>query len=156
MKYIKRVLCLILSLLLAISILSACSSKKTDNQLYITKGEFFSYFVHENGLTSDLYTSEDIQKSSDGSVEANIIVEWEYLPEKIALKELKKPVEKEIVVMVCANATFDLKEGNVSDIKDADLLEDPQLIANAYASGFFELENGYFDGAERSVRRNLE
>lgn len=148
MKYIKRVLCLILSLLLAISILSACSSKKTDNQLYITKGEFFSYFVHENGLTSDLYTSEDIQKSSDGSVEANIIVEWEYLPEKIALKELKKPVEKEIVVMVCANATFDLKEGNVSDIKDADLLEDPQLIANAYASGFFELENGYFDGAE--------
>ena len=148
MKYIKRVLCLILSLLLMIPILSGCSSKKIDAQLYITKGEFFSYFVHENGLTSDLYTSEDIQKSSDGSVEANIIVEWDYLPENLALKDLKNPVEKEIVVMVCANATFDLKKGNVSEIKDADLLEDPQLIADAYASGFFELENGYFDGAE--------
>lgn len=148
MKYIKRVLCLILSLMLMVPALSGCTSKKTDAQIYITKGEFFSYYVHENGLTSDLYTSEDIQNSKDGSVEANIIVEWEYLPEELALKDLKKPVEKEIVVMVCANATFDLMEGNVSDIKDADLLEDPQLIANAYASDFFELKNGYFDGAE--------
>lgn len=148
MKFIKRILCAVLSLLLVIPALSGCSSKKTDDQLYITKGEFFAYFVHENNMTSDLYNSEEIQDCKDGSVEANIIVEWNYLPEKLATKDLKKPVEKEIVVMVCANATFDLKEGNVSDIKDADLLEDPQLIANAYASGFFELENGYFDGAE--------
>lgn len=148
MKFIKRILCAVLSLLLVIPALSGCSSKKTDDQLYITKGEFFAYFVHENNMTSDLYNSEEIQDCKDGSVEANIIVEWNYLPEKLATKDLKKPVEKEIVVMVCANATFDLKEGNVSDIKDADLLEDSQLIANAYASGFFELENGYFDGAE--------
>lgn len=146
MKFFKRIFCLSLSLVFILQMLTGC--KKTDETLYITKGEFFAYFVYENNMSSDQYTDEDIKNSQDGSVEAEIIVEWGYLPEILATKNLKKPVEKEIVVMVCANATFDLKEGNTSDIKDADMLEDPQLIADAYASGFFELENGYFDGAE--------
>lgn len=148
MKFFKRIICIVLSLVFMLQMLTGCSSNKTDETLYITKGEFFAYFVYENDMTSDQYTAEDIQNCTDGSVEADIIVEWGYLTEELATKDLKKPVEKEIVVMVCANATFDLKEGNTSDIKDADLLEDPQLIADAYASGFFELENGYFDGAE--------
>lgn len=148
MKLFKRIICVTLSLVLMLQVLAGCSSKKTDETLYITKGEFFAYYVYENNMTSDQYSAEDIQNCEDGSVEAGIIVEWGYLTEDLATKNLKKPVEKEIVVMVCANATFDLKEGNVDDIKDADLLNDPQLIADAYASGFFELENGYFDGAE--------
>ena len=148
MKFFKRVICIVLSLVFMLQLLTGCSSKKTDETLYITKGEFFAYYVYENGMTSDQYTAEDIQNCEDGSVEADIIVEWGYLSEDLAKKNLKKPVEKEIVVMVCANATFDLKRGNPADIKDSDLLNDPQLIADAYASGFFELENGYFDGAE--------
>lgn len=148
MKFFKRVICIVLSLVFMLQLLTGCSSKKTDETLYITKGEFFAYYVYENGMTSDQYTAEDIQNCEDGSVEADIIVEWGYLSEDLAKKNLKKPVEKEIVVMVCANATFDLKKGNPADIKDSDLLNDPQLIADAYASGFFELENGYFDGAE--------
>ena len=123
--------------------------KKTDDNLYITKGEFFSYFVYENNLTSQNYSQKDIENCEDGTVEANIIVEWEYLSEEQALKGLKSVVDKETVVTVCANATFDLVEGNVSDIKDAELLNEPQLIANAYASGLCDLDNGYFDGAKK-------
>lgn len=156
MKFFKRFLCLLLSVLMLLGTLSGCSSKKTDEEIYLTKGEFFAYFVYENDMTSDIYTYEEIQSCLDGSVEAEIIVEWGYLSEEKALKNLNNPVTKEIVVMVCANATFDLKEGNIADIKDADLLEDPQLIANAYASGFFELENGYFDGAEKMTFAECE
>lgn len=149
MKAFKKFLCIVLPLIFILQLLSSCSSKKTDDGIYLTKGEFFAYFVHENSMTSEKYTSDEIQKCEDGSVEADIIVEWGYLTEKQAASNLKKPVERETVVMVCANATFDLKEGNVADLKDADLLEEPQLIANAYASGFFELENGYFDGKQK-------
>lgn len=149
MSIFKRVLCVVLSLVILMQLLSGCTSEKTDETLYITKGEFFTYYVYENSMTSARYTAEDIQNCDDGSVEADIIVQWGYLPEELAKKGLDKPVEKEIVVMVCANATFDMKKGDVSEIKDADLLNDPQLIADAYASGFFDLENGYFDGAKK-------
>lgn len=148
MRLYKRIVCITLCLIFTLQTLCGCSFKKTDETIYITKGEFFAYYVYENNMTSDKYTAEDIQNCTDGSVEADIIVEWGYLTEKQAKSGLSSRVTREIVVMVCANATFDLKEGKVSDIKDADLLEDPQLIADAYASGFFELENGYFDGAE--------
>ena len=149
MKSFKKAVCIVLSLLFIAQLLTACSSKKTDADLYLSKGEFFAYFVHEYNLTSEKYTVDDIQNCEDGSVEGEILVEWDYLAEEQATKGLKKPVSKEIVVTVCANATFDLKQGNTSDIKDSDLLSEPQLIADAYASGFFELENGYFDGAEK-------
>lgn len=149
MKSFKKAVCIVLSLLFIAQLLTACSSKKTDADLYLSKGEFFAYFVHEYNLTSEKYTVDDIQNCEDGSVEGEILVEWDYLAEEQATKGLKKPVSKEIVVTVCANATFDLKQGNTSDIKDSDLLNEPQLIADAYASGFFELENGYFDGAKK-------
>lgn len=149
MKTFQRVMCIALIFIMMLPVFTGCSKKKTDDTIYLTKGEFFAYFVYENGMTSDKYTAEEIQSCSDGSVEADIIVEWGYLPEKLAKKNLSAPVQKEIVVMVCANATFDLKQGKTADIKDADLLEDPQLIADAYASDFFELENGYFDGAQK-------
>lgn len=149
MKLLKQVFCMVLTLVLVTQMFAGCSSKKTDDEIYLTRGEFFAYFVHEYGLTSEQYNASDIQNCEDGSVEADIIVEWGYLTEELATKNLKKTVDKETVVMVCANATFDLKVGNVADIKDADLLEDSQLIADAYASDFFELENGYFDGAEK-------
>jgi len=149
MKKITRIISWALTLILLIQPLSGCSTKKNDETLYMTKGEFFAYYVYENDMASEKYSSADILNCDDGSVEADIIVEWGYLTKEQAEKNLNKPVEKETVVMVCANATFDLAEGNVNDIKDADMLDNPQLIANAYASGFFELENGYFDGAEK-------
>ena len=79
MKFFKRVICIVLSLVFMLQLLTGCSSKKTDETLYITKGEFFAYYVYENGMTSDQYTAEDIQNCEDGSVEADIIVEWGYL-----------------------------------------------------------------------------
>ncbi len=150
MKFLKRIICIVLSLVFMMQLLAGCStSPKTDETIYLTKGEFFAYFVYENNMSSKKFTADDIKNSKDGSVEAEIIAEWGYLTNDQATKDIKKHVTKEIVVMVCANATFDLKQGNTKDIKDADMLQNPQLIADAYASGFFELENGYFDGEEK-------
>ena len=150
MKTTKRVVCLLLGVLLLLELLAGCAAKApTDEEVYLSKGEFFALFVHEKNLTSENYSAEDIQNCQDGSVEANIISEWELLPEDMATEGLSKPVTKEIVVMVCANFAIGLSEGNTSDIKDSNLLRDPQLIADAYASGFFELENGYFDGQKK-------
>lgn len=156
MKLFKRVLCLVLSLLFIVQMMSGCSSKKTNDEIYLTKGEFFAYFVYEYGMTSKQYTAEDIQNCNDGTVEADIIVEWGYLSEKQAKNGLKNPVTKEMVVTVCAANTNGLLEGNVSEIKDSDLLDNPQLIANAYKSGFFELDNGYFDGAKKMTMADCE
>lgn len=153
---LRRIISFLLLTTILLGIISGCSSKKTADNLYITKGEFFSYFVYENSMSSKEISSEEIEQSSDGSAAAKIIAEWGYLPEKLALGGINKTVTREIVVLVCANATFDLKEGNVKDIKDADLLSNPQVIANAYASGFFELENGYFDGAQKMTLSDCE
>ncbi len=149
MKNFKRALCMVLSLFFVLQLFVGCSSEQTDETIYLTKGEFFAYFVYENEMSSEKYTAEEIFNSYDGAIEADVIVEWGYLPEELAKNDLEDPVTKEIVVMACANSTFELKKGNTADIKDAGLLENPQLIADAYASGFFELENGYFDGAEK-------
>ena len=100
-------------------------------------------------MTSSVFTTDGIINSKDGSVEAKIVAEWGYIDIDSALDKLTKPVDRETVVTVCANATGHLKTGNTSSIKDADMLKNPQLIANAYASGLIELENGYFAGASK-------
>lgn len=156
MNKIKKIVCIILSVIMITQLLAGCTVKKTDDEIYLTKGEFFSYYVYENRMTSMNYNATDIENCKDGSVEASIIAEWGYLTEDQALKGLKSAATKEIVVMVCANATYGLVEGNVNDIKDADLLDDPQIIANAYASGFFDLNNGYFDGAKKMSLSDCE
>lgn len=156
MKWFKRGFCLVLSLVLMAQTLTGCSSKKTDDEIYLTKGEFFAYFVYEYGMTSGRYSAEEIQNCKDGSVEGDIIAEWGYLAEEQTQKGLGKPVDKETVVAVCAANTNGLSEGDPSAIKDSDMLKNPQLIANAYASGFFELENGYFDGAAKMTLADCE
>lgn len=156
MKLFKRILCLALSLLFIVQLMTGCSSRNTDDEIYLTKGEFFAYFVYEYGMTSKQHTAVEIQNCNDGSVEADIIAEWGYLTEKQAKKGLNKHVDKETVVAVCAANTNGLLEGDTSKIKDSDMLDNPQLIANAYASGFFELENGYFDGAEKMTLADCE
>lgn len=145
-----------MALLIFLQAFTGCTSQKTDDEIYITKGEFFAYYVYENGMSSPKYTPEEIANSKNGEIEAEILVAWEYITEDQAKGGLKKPVEKEIVVTVCANATYGLVEGDTTQIKDADLLDNPQLIADAYASGFFELENGYFDGAKKMTFAECE
>ena len=149
----KRIIAFILTLAITIGMvacLEGCNGNiKSDNDIYFSKGQFFSYFVYEKNMTSQVYTAEEITKCMDGSVEAEIISEWGYLSHDYAISNLSKPVDRETVVTLCANSTFDLIEGNIKDIKDADLLHDPQTIANAYASGLIELNNGYFEGARK-------
>lgn len=146
----KRISCIVLAALMLLSTLSGCKSTKSiDDDSPITKGEFFAYFVYLNQMTSDKYTNEQILACKDGSVEAEVLYEWGYVSEKMASTNLDKEVDRETVVTVVANSMFDLKTGDTKSIKDSDMLENPQLIADAYASGLFELENGYFNGAKK-------
>ena len=150
MKNFRRWISIVLCLLSLLEILAGCAkAPESDDKVYLTKGEFLSYYVYDNQMSSELFTQEEVNACEDYSAEAQIIAEWEYLTEEQATKNLDKPVTKEIVVTVCANAAFDLKTGDPSKIKDADMLADPQLMADAVASGFCELENGYFDGEEK-------
>ena len=75
MKLFKRILCLALSLLFIVQLMTGCSSRNTDDEIYLTKGEFFAYFVYEYGMTSKQHTAEEIQNCNDGSVEADISLE---------------------------------------------------------------------------------
>lgn len=140
----KRIHLFALILLFVLQVMSGCARKDSH---YITKEEFFTNFIFENGLTSEQYTDVDILNCEDGTACADVMVEWGLLPQDLAEKALQEPVTKETVTMVCANATFGLKTGNLADIKDAEDLRDPQVIADAYASGIVDLEDGgYFDG----------
>ena len=150
MKLFKRIACFALATVVILEMLAACgANSQTESEIYLTKGEFCSYYVYENSMTSQVYTLEDIENSKDGTVEAMILAEWGYLPEETATKDIKKPVTRETVVTVCANGMLALSTGNVETIKDRDLLDNPQLIADAYASGLIDLENGYFNGAKK-------
>lgn len=156
MKLIKRITSLILVVVFAAMLFCGCNKNKTDDSVYLTKGEFFAYVVHEYNMSSKIHSVEEINNCYDGTAEADVIAEWGYLPDELAHDKLNKPVTKEIVTMVLANATFDLIKGEISDIKDAGKLHDPQLIADAYASGLTELENGYFNAEKKMTFADCE
>ena len=150
MKIFKRIVCFVLATVVLLEMLAACgANSQAESEIYLTKGEFCSYYVYENSMTSQIYTLEDVENSTDGSVEAKILAEWGYLPEETATEGIKKPVTRETVVTVCANGMLGLSTGDVEAIKDRDLLENPQLMADAYASGLVDLDNGYFNGAKK-------
>ena len=155
MKIFKKLISIFLLLIILIQMLAGCVAK-TDSDIFLTKAEFLEYFIIENSMSSKKYTRKDLEECEDGSVPAEIMVEWGYLTEKQAKSKLNKPVTKEIVVLVCAQSTLELKKGKTSDIKDAELLDNPQIIADAYESGFFELENGYFNGAKKMSLEDCE
>ena len=121
MKLIKRITCYFLILAMMASLIGCGKKKKTDEDIEFSRGEFFSYFVYDNNMSSDIYSVEDIRNCNDGSVEAKILVEWGYLDESES-GNLDKPVDKETVVSVCAKAIPYLKSGDTTFLKILSLL----------------------------------
>ncbi len=147
MKIIKRILSVIIVVFMTFPMLTSCALFNSNG---ISKGEFFSIFIEEAGL---YYISQTPEYEDIGyDAEAQAMVDWGLLPEEIAFEELYDNVTKEIVITVCTNNMYFVKEGDVGSIKDADKCAEPQLIANAVATGITELENGYFEAEEKLTR----
>lgn len=149
MKYLKRILSLILATSILLLTLVSCSS--TDNNT-ITTGEFYALFIEEAGLyyVSKIPDEEDIGYD----VEAQAMVDWGLISEEAAFDNLYNIVTKETVITVCINNMYFVKDGDVNSFKDAKLCDNPQLMANAIATGIVELENGYLDAREKMSRED--
>lgn len=149
MKYFKRILSLILAVLVVLPTLVSCSS--TENNT-ITTGEFYALFIEEAGL---YYVSETPDEEDVGyDVEAQAMVDWGLMSEEDAFDNLYDVVTKETVITVCINNMYFVKDGDINSFKDAKLCNNPQLMANAVATGIVELENGYLDAKEKMSKED--
>lgn len=143
----KKVISLILIIACIVTVFSSCS--QTVEEKHLAKGEFFNIFLNSFNYYPDNCSLEEMNENNNYDVEAAAMVSWGILPEDEATKGLDSSITKEIAVLSCFNAMNIIKEGNIDDIKDADLCKHPQEMANAYATGIVELENGYINGQEK-------
>lgn len=143
----KKVISLILVIACIVSVFSSCA--QTVEEKHLAKGEFFNIFLNSFNYYPDDCTLEEMNENGNYDVEAATMVSWDILSEDEATKGLDSAITKEIAVLSCLNAMTITKEGNTDDIKDADLCKHPQEMANAYATGIVELDNGYINGQEK-------
>lgn len=143
----KKVISLILVFVSITSIFSSCA--KIVEEKFLAKGEYFNIFLNSFNYYPDDCTLEEMNENDNYDVEADTMVSWNILSEDEATKGLDSAITKEVAVLSCYNALSITKDGNTDDIKDADLCKNPQEMANAYATGLVELDNGYINGQER-------
>lgn len=148
MKCFKRALSIILALLTILPTLVSCGNT-TGNRM-IT-GEFYALFIERAGL---YYVSEHSGEEVGYDAEAQAMVDWGLRAEEEAFDNLYDPVTKETVITVCINNMYFTKEGDVNSFKDAKLCNNPQLMANAVATGIVELKNGYLDAKEKMTKED--
>lgn len=148
LENVKSVLCvaiiLAISLGIAIGLYFLCDGPQSKIR---TKAEFFTYFIEQRDITSEKYSQEDVKNCKDGTVQAEIMVEHGYLTKKDAFGDLDELVTKEFVIVTLTNYAIefaDVKIGNPDVFADKDKLMYPQIVANAYESGFFSLNYGEY------------
>lgn len=146
-RFIKKIVSVMLVLILSLSCFSGCI--ETADEAYMLKGEFFNAFINYFNYSPEGATLEQMNDSDSYDIEAMTMEAWGLLDYDDANKKLTKPITKEIAVIACLNEVYLKKTGNIDDIKDADLCDHPQLVADAIATGITELDNGYFNGDEK-------
>ena len=137
---------IIIITVLTVFIVNTIRSKQIQESEYLTKGEYYKFFVEEYNMTSNNYAVEERKNAADSknySVFASIMVEWELITEKQA-KDLNKPLTKEIVAQTIVRSMIDHNSYNM-EIKDIKKCYDKQSIIDAVGMGIFELKNENFD-----------
>lgn len=137
---------IIIITVLTVFIVNTIRSKQIQESEYLTKGEYYKFFVEEYNMTSNNYAVEERKNAADSknySVFASIMVEWELITEKQA-KDLNKPLTKEIVAQTIVTSMIDHNSYNM-EIKDIKKCYDKQSIIDAVGMGIFELKNENFD-----------
>lgn len=151
MQMFKRWVAMILCLVTFAGIFSGCAGV-SENDEYITKGQFFALFIYEKDLYSDVYTAEQIAENETYELEAEVMWEWALIDEE-QKGDLELGVTRELVVQTCvrfmAFREEAVAEGTVQSIKDIGKCHDRQAITDAVTMGLIELDNGYIDANEK-------
>lgn len=129
--------------------------KDKEDVVYMTNEEFFTYYTQETGLETKLYTEEEYA-NADIQMLMAVLVENSCLTQEETNVDLTAPVTQETVVLVCARGSKHLPTGDIDEIRNAEKLKEPQLIADAYKAKFFELKFGKFDEDKQMTAEEVQ
>lgn len=104
-KAFYRIFSLVLAIVVLITALSGCTGGivEADASDYLTKGEWFNYFISEVDLSYSSKISLDLDSESEYYDAVMSIVDNEIIDEENAVKDLDKIVTKDVVAYTCVN-----------------------------------------------------
>lgn len=146
-KRINRLVAIILSIVMIMSSLMACGKREGDG--YVVKGEFYRMIIEKFNYYPLEASVEEMEEADNYDIEAQTMVDWDLLPQKIAFKNTEKYITREEAALACLNTLTIKKTGKIGDAKDAELCDYPQEMVDAVANGIISLENGYIDGKQK-------
>lgn len=154
-KIILEIIIVLIVFLLGLGIGYLCykpANKHQDGD-YMTRGEYYLFFVKEQNMYSP-DDEEDYDSDEEESIAAFTMYDY-YLIEEEQMKNLNLPVTREIVAQSMVNSMEFRTEHNIeiSDIKDC---VDKQAIIDAVGMGIFELENGKFNPNKAMTKQEVE
>lgn len=143
-KFIKKLVSVILAIVLFVCSFSGCAGGiiEADAYNYLTKGEWFNYFVSETGLTYTTTEGVDIDESSNYYDSVMAIVDNEIIDADNAVKDLDDIVTKDVVAYTCVNyMTPAYRIKNDITFKDEDKITDVEAAKVAVGLGFVEAKS---------------
>lgn len=149
-KIILAVVSVVLVLAIAIGLVAV--QFNANSEKYISKGQFYELLINNFNYYSLTHSKEEIAETPNYTLEAETMVQWDLLPENIATTNIDEPITREVAALACLNTLYIKKTGDVNSIKDADLCDYPQEMADALANGIITLDNGYLDAKEKLTR----
>ena len=149
-KIIMAVVSVVLVLAIAIGLVAVLFNANSEK--YISKGQFYELLINNFNYYSLTHSKEKIAETPNYTLEAETMVQWDLLPENIATTNIDEPITREVAALACLNTLYIKKTGDVNSIKDADLCDYPQEMADALANGIITLDNGYLDAKEKLTR----
>ena len=149
-KIILAVVSVVLVLAIAIGLVAVLFNANSEK--YISKGQFYELLINNFNYYSLTHSKEEIAETPNYTLEAETMVQWDLLPESIATTNIDEPITREVAALACLNTLYIKKTGDVNSIKDADLCDYPQEMADALANGIITLDNGYLDAKEKLSR----
>lgn len=147
MKNKKLVIIISVAILIVLAItglvvFNSIKNKEETNGNYMTKGEYYLYFIKEVNMYLNDYEEEDYESDKGEEIAAHTMYEH-YLIEKGQTKKLNKPVTREIVAQSLVRYMEFRTEHNIK-ISDINNCVDEQAIIDAVGMEIFKLENGKF------------
>lgn len=141
-KLVLRLISIILTIVLLITSFSGCAAEtiEADKSQYLTKGEWFAYFVNETDLQySGMENELSIDESSPYYTYVMAIVDNEIIDSEIACKDLDKIVDKDTVAYTCVNHLSQaFREESELQFSDENKITDLKAATEAVEYGFVE------------------
>lgn len=141
-KAFYRIFSLVLAIVVIITSFSGCTGGivEADASEYLTKGEWFNYFVSENELYSDTKSIElDLESDSPYYSAVMCVVDYELCSVEEACKDLDKPVTRDVVAYTCVNYIVEgYRKESTKKFKDSDKITDVSAAGEAIDYGILD------------------